>query len=54
MNASAIKHIFDRAVHASTGSSEKRRVRYASDKAVEKAHKRAIRKFASMFRKLAE
>jgi hypothetical protein len=57
MNTSAIKHTFGRTVHAPAESaecSEKKRVRYASDKAVQKAHKRAIQKFASMFRKLAE
>jgi hypothetical protein len=35
-------------------SRETRRVHFASDKAVQKAHKRAIEKFAGMFRKLAQ
>jgi hypothetical protein len=54
MNANAIKHVFERTIDGRTESSGRKKVRYASDKAVQKAHKRAIQKFASMFRKLAE
>jgi hypothetical protein len=52
MNTSAVKYAVGRVIHAP--SPRTKRVHYASNKAVRKAHKRAIEKFASMFRKLAE
>jgi hypothetical protein len=51
MNTSASKYALDRVIHVPP---QTKRVRYAANKAVRKAHKRAIEKFASMFRKLAE
>jgi hypothetical protein len=44
----------DRVIHVPVTTPETRQLRHASNKAVKKAHKRAIEKFASMFRKLAE
>jgi hypothetical protein len=40
-------------IPAKTGQPPQR-IRYADDNAVEKAHRRAIKMFARMFRKLAE
>jgi hypothetical protein len=54
MNTNTARYSSDRVVHVPIETREtKKRVRYASNKAVEKAHTRAIQKFANMFRKLA-
>ena len=53
MNANTARHISDRALHVFGTKETKKQVRYARDKDVEKAHTRAIQKFANMFRKLA-
>jgi hypothetical protein len=55
MNANTIK-CTDRVVDIPQSATAKKnkQVRYANDSAVEKAHKRAIHKFAGMFRKLAQ
>jgi hypothetical protein len=53
MNTNVIR-ASDRIINAPVSTPETKRARYASDKSVKKATKRAIKKFAAMFRKLAE
>jgi len=56
MNATAIKQMIGRTDHVPGEHLEKDccHVRYATNEAVQKAHRRAIQKFARMFRKLAK
>jgi hypothetical protein len=54
MNTNAIRSAFGRTVHVPPQAKRRVQVQYATDTAVRKAHKRAIEKFANMFRKLAE
>jgi hypothetical protein len=53
MNTNTVR-VSDRVIHEPVITPGTKRVRHATDKAVKKAHKRAIQKFANMFRKLAE